>query len=306
MTRIRSPYERAWLCGRTLVLGPADLPAVHRVQDGYRLIPLHGFLRSGLKWRPERPRRVVTTHTVATEPSGLRFFDYLGDALQANKPPARDATILRELRAIGIGPGLHPSSENLSAAVKAGLAAAADGGYQYMFNTRTTYAAQSALAHHGWFVPGADTGNFGTDYLWRAVVALFGIAANEPVEAMYVIGVIDQADEQLDGSHSYLIHFPAGALPPAKYFWSLTMYDSKFYLVPNPLSRYSLGNRSALKYAADGSLDIWLGHTLPPGALASNWLPAPASGKFEVTLRMYGPSAAALNDTYTYPVIKRL
>src|SRR5581483_11060377 len=33
MRRIRSPYGRAWAVGRTLVYGPGDLPAVHRIQD---------------------------------------------------------------------------------------------------------------------------------------------------------------------------------------------------------------------------------------------------------------------------------
>src|SRR5664279_2232987 len=62
LTRIRSIYRRVWLVGRTLVKGAADLPAVHRVQDGYRLIPLAAFRRQGLAWRPTRPPRIVTQH----------------------------------------------------------------------------------------------------------------------------------------------------------------------------------------------------------------------------------------------------
>lgn len=38
----------------------------------------------------------------------------------------------------------------------------------------------------------------------------------------------------------------------------------------------------------------------------ANWLPAPAVGKFEVTLRMYGPSQSVLDDTYAYPPIERV
>src|ERR1700730_6607028 len=88
MRRIRSPYERAWAVGRTLVYGATDLPAVHRIQDGYRLIPLVQFLRHGLSWRPPRPNRIVTKHRSIKEPTGVAFFDALGDALAQNPPPA--------------------------------------------------------------------------------------------------------------------------------------------------------------------------------------------------------------------------
>jgi hypothetical protein len=301
---LRSPYNLAWIAGRTLVYGPHDLPEVHRIQNGYRLIPLRYFLKRGLKWRPRRPKRIITTHTNVSEPTGVTFFDRLGDALANSPPPAADQPILSELRTVGIGPGLHPSQEHLSAAVLQGLAEASNGGHAYVTNMRTTYALQSALQNHGWFVPFADTGEFGTDYQWRAIVALYGLAANRPVEAVYTIGVIDQTDEMLNGAHDYVIHFPAGQLPPARYFWSLTMYDANFLLVPNAINRYALGNRSPLSYNPDGSLDIYVQHS-PPAGHESNWLPAPASGNFEVTLRMYGPSQSVIDDTYTYPQIER-
>jgi hypothetical protein len=302
---IRSAYERAWIAGRTLVYGPSDLPEVHRIQNGYRLIPLASYERAGLRWHPRRPRHVISTATAATVPTGLAFFDALGSALAENPPPAADGPVLSELAAVGVGIGMEPSQQHLSAPVLAGLAAAGDGGLAYIDNMRTIYAAQDAIEHHGWFVPFADTGSFGTDYQWRAIVSVYGLAANEPAEAVYTIGILDQDETQLNGAHDYVIHFPAGALPPAKYFWSLTMYDSSFYLVPNVINRYSLGNRSALHYNADGSLDIYLQHAAPPAGEQSNWLPAPSSGTFEVTLRMYGPGDNVLGDTYTYPQITR-
>ncbi len=49
--RVRCAYRRVWLVGRTLVYGRRDLPAVHRIQDGYRLVPLGQYRRHGLRWR---------------------------------------------------------------------------------------------------------------------------------------------------------------------------------------------------------------------------------------------------------------
>ncbi len=234
----------------------------------------------------------------------MACFDQLGTALAQDPPPRRDAPILRALRQVGIGPGLHPTREHLSAPELAGLAAAADGGYQHVFQQRIAVATPSVVAHHGWFVPPFVNGAFGTDYAYRAVVALFGLAANRPAEALYIIAVADRGLGLLNGAHDYLIHFPPGQLPPARYFWSLTLYDRHFFLVPSAIHRYALASYTpGLRRNPDGSLDIYLQRTPPPGH-RSNWLPAPA-GQFEVTLRLYGPRASAQRQRYTYPPIQR-
>jgi hypothetical protein len=301
---IHSRYRRAWLVGRTLVLGPGDLPAVHRIQNGYRLVPLRQYLAHGLDWRPPRPATVVTKPKTFREPGGVEFFDRLGAALAQNPPPRRDAPLLRQLRKVGVGPGLDPSAEHLSLPVLAGLTAAGDHGARNVLRLRTQLAVRSIAANDGWFVPPPINGSFGTDYGYRAVVALFGLAANRPQEALYIVGAASPGHGLLNGAHRYVLHFPAGQLPPARYFWSLTMYDENFHLVANPLHRYELGSRSSgLRRNPDGSLDIHIQRSRPAGNV-SNWLPAP-SGTFEVTLRMYGPRPSALNHKYRYPPIEQ-
>jgi hypothetical protein len=307
MTEITSPYDLAWICGRTLVNGPADLPAVHAIQKQYRLIPLAKYRRYGLAWKPKVPRHKITVATSAQVPTGLAFYSALGAALAASPPPAADAPILADLAEAGIGLGRDPAVDDADPAVRQGLAEAADSGLANVSNDRTSEAGESALTNHGWFAPYADTGNFGTDYEWRAVVAVYGLGANEPAEAEYIVGVLDNHDTKLNAADDYTITFPADALPPAKYFWSLTMYDDNFSLVPNAIDRYALANHiPGLHYNADHSLTIYISHAQPPAAEVSNWLPAPASGNFEVTLRLYGPGANVLAGTYTYPSIERV
>jgi hypothetical protein len=49
-----------------------------------------------------------------------------------------------------------------------------------------------------------------------------------------------------------------------------------FYLVANPIDRYSIGDRTpGLRRDSDGSLTILIQHEQP--ADTSNWLPAPAA-----------------------------
>ena len=86
----------------------------------------------------------------------------------------------------------------------------------------------------------------------------------------------------------YTLTFPAGQLPPVNAFWSVTMYDAQdFYLVPNPINRYSVGDRTrGLQFDPDGGLTLAVQHEAP--ANAANWLPAPA-GRFYCVLRLYHP-----------------
>ena len=95
--------------------------------------------------------------------------------------------------------------------------------------------------------------------------------------------------------------------PPVDAFWSLTMYDvPKFYLVENPIDRYSIGDRSpGLQYGDDGSVTIYLGPTSPGVDREANWLPTPATGAFRPILRAYQPGAAILDGHYELPAIRR-
>ena len=85
------------------------------------------------------------------------------------------------------------------------------------------------------------------------------------------------------------MHFPKGQLPPVHGFWSLTMYDAKYFFVSNPINRYSISARQNLKSNPDGSTDLYIQKDSPGTDKESNWLPAPA-GKFILMLRMYWPN----------------
>jgi hypothetical protein len=130
----------------------------------------------------------------------------------------------------------------------------------------------------------------GNGVLLRAACAEILPAVNVPQEAMYWRTTTDGAGQKLSGQHDYILHFPPGGLPPNNAFWSLTMGDAKNHFVPNPINRYSVGDRSGLVPNADGSVDIYIQETAPAGH-ESNWLPAPA-GNFTLWLRAYLPGAA--------------
>lgn len=147
-------------------------------------------------------------------------------------------------------------------------------------------------------------GTYGTDYASRASVSYFGLGANVREDAIYPSTYFDKDGNKLNGEHNYVLHFDKGETPPAKAFWSLTMYDPEGYFVDNPINRYAIGDRSNMKLNADGSIDIYIQKENPGKEKVLNWLPAPA-GDFNLIMRVYWPSDEMLSGSWIPPgVIK--
>jgi hypothetical protein len=114
--------------------------------------------------------------------------------------------------------------------------------------------------------------------------------------AAYLVGFRDSDGRLYNGDNSYRVRLPAGV--PAANFWSLTVYDA---LTASGLDDGqpfpSLGSRDQPVANADGSFDLYLGPTAPPGK-EKNWLrTVPGKGYF-VILRLYGPTEPFLNQTW--------
>jgi hypothetical protein len=128
-------------------------------------------------------------------------------------------------------------------------------------------------------------------------------AVNTADEAMYWQATVDAHGAKLDGSKSYVIHFPAGGLPPVHAFWSITIAGSNRLMTKNAAHKYSVSDRSGLQTNADGSVDVVLQPTAPAGHEA-NWLPTP-SGHFMLWLRAYEPGPSVLDGTYKPPAVTK-
>ncbi len=169
------------------------------------------------------------------------------------------------------------------------------------FATAQVYGRVKGTKENGWITM-YGCGVPGNDMFLRAAHAwTFPGPINVPEEAMYWYTNADGAGRALDGEHDYVLHFPAGQLPPNGAFWSLTMDDAKNHFVANPLNRYSVSDHSDLVPNADGSTDIYI-QNAAPASRESNWLPAPSS-RFLLWLRVYVPGAAILDRTYVVPPV---
>jgi len=306
VTEIKSPTNMVWIIGRTQTNGPKDYPAVHAIQNGYKLVPLSSF---GQPYTPPEGK-VDPNIDMKTPPveqlqkmSTEAYFNRMASLLKSNPPPASEAPILDKLKTIGIVPGGKFDPAKLDPAVAKGLEKSVSVAMEQL----QAASKETGAPVNGWRVPPMVLGNFGSDYGARAVVALIGLGANLPQDAVYPSAFVDGDGKPLNGANRYVVHFDKGATPPVNAFWSVTMYDADSFFVANPISRYAISSWMPLKKNADGAIDIYVQRESPGKDKESNWLPA-AEKDFNMTLRMYWPTEKApsiIDGTWRPPAIKQ-
>jgi hypothetical protein len=287
MTPLACPTEHVWIIGRILATAGEDFAGVHALQDAFRIA------RAAAPDTPFAGEIIDAGIAPNALPGDATLYArVVNRALAENPPPADEADAVARFAAAGLGAGLMPPGDPraLGQAIQDVLA--------------DLDQPRPSRLGGGWTLPVLVRENFGRDYALRALVARGYIGALGIEEAMYPMADVDREGRVLDGRQTYSLRFPPGGLPEVGAFWSLTMYRKADYLlVDNPLERYSIGDRTAgLEHDADGGLTITLSHAQPENA--ANWLPAPPE-PFYVTLRLYLPGRAHLEQRFAYPAIER-
>ena len=303
MTLLRSPTDMVWLIGRTQTNGAADFETVHRIQDGLKL---HAFKSKETAIAPSHAEKKINVLASGLPPvaqikalSTPVFFKRLFQLMVENPPAPEDAPLLKRLALEGLEPG---PAVKLSALNGFGFSVG-----RWLADLKIKRALSDKDKEGSWRTPPLNLGKYGTDYNTRAVVAMVGLGANLPEDAIYPNTVSDQEGRALNGKHKYRIHFDTKQLPPVKAFWSITAYGADEFLIDNPLQRFALGDRDALHYNSDGSLDIWIQAEAPANAdMKNNWLPVKANAPFLLNARLYWPKEDALNLKWQMPPVERL
>lgn len=305
LKELKSPTGLVWILGRTYCTGtPADYQAVHAIQAKYSLVPLSAY---GKNYTPPKGavdptidmKKSVRDQVHALDAS--TYFKMLALLMKDNPPAEADAPMLAKLATLGIVPGQEFDPSKLSPAVAKALNDAPKAAQAKIMG----HFKQAGKDENGWIFT-TKTGNYGVDYLQRALITAIGLGANRPQDAVYPTSEVDGDGKAYDGTNQYVIRFPKGQTPPAKGFWSLTMYDGEYFFVDNPLNRYTLSPRNDPQYNEDGSLDLYIQKDSPGKQKESNWLPAP-SGKFVLMMRLYWPQETApsiIDGTWVPPAVK--
>ena len=269
---VRSPTPVVWLLGRTLVDGPADLPAVNALQRGYAL---RAARRPG---RPAAGRAVDPELDAAPRaaaprawPSSTRW----APPWRRTRRRAATARCWRGCAASGSAPACAPRAGALGAATRAGPARR--GGRRARPAGRLRGPPAARLRAHrtaaGSCRPPASAPPAPTRSCAPRSRAPRWAPTSAPRRSTRR-RTPTAAAARSTARHRYALRFAPGQLPPVKAFWSLTMYGADRFLVENPIGRYALGDRTAgLRRDADGGLTILLQHDRaarrPAGQLAA-------------------------------------
>jgi hypothetical protein len=291
---VRATTNDVMVLVRIVVNGPEDLPAVQALQDKLTLTPVAAATPAPLWQR---------TFNAGTPPAES-YVNIVNEMLARNPPPPYEAPLLARLSAVGLcgaacnwetlTPELKQQWTQAMPALQAGL---------------RQLAPQVPPQAGSWTQVRPNLGNFGTDYAYRAFIALTGLLALDPAEAIYPSTRVDAKRQPLNGANRYRIRIPAAGLPTDA-FWSLSLYqieaDGRLFFVENAANRYAIGDRTpGLQRNADGSIDLWVQHAAPDAKQQANWLPAPAGG-FALVLRAYQPRAEFRDGRFVLPPVEKL
>ena len=284
---IRAPGNYLVALVRIQANGPEDYCEVHGLQD--ELVLRASAISSMRPFVPPVPD------------NPMNFVSVVNQVLRESPPPLFDDSVLARLACVGIGPNEGPLTEFQQEIWK-----------RYYPNARTRLLAISdrfGKMVDGWEYPPACIGNFGNDYLARAVIGLKGFWANIPQEQTYTFALADEKGQPLNGMHRHRLYLPTERAEDGA-FWSLSMYErtlhGQLFFHDNPIHRYALGSNTAGRSRlADGGVDIVIQRDAPNGEKTGNWLPAPP-GPFALVMRVYAPRSANIGRTTFYPPVRRI
>jgi hypothetical protein len=276
---------------------------VQAIQKEYKLTPLSAWgkpytLPTNVPVDPQKSKD-PPVEQVKKMPAPA-FFARLNALMKENPPAAADAEAMKKFAAIGIAPGQKFNVQDLDPAVKSALEKGMKEAYQEI---AAKAQKPPSKVVNGWMLT-YDLGSYGTKYLYRAAIALVGLGANLPADALYPLTRVDGEGKPLSGQNKYVMHFTKDQIPPVQAFWSLTLYNDRQFFVENPINRYAIGDRDELKFNPDGSLDLYIQHESPGKDKESNWLPAPKD-IFNLIMRLYWPKKPVLDGTWAPPPVVR-
>lgn len=268
---LASPTREVWLLARTYAAGAADLDPAHGAQHTIRLTAPS----------IETPTAPLLEPAVKADPATV--FAAMATLVRDNPLPAEDQPIRDAIARLGPMPS--------PAVLQAGRAAA-----------MTRLRALRATERNGWRYPHKDLADFGRDYVYRAQVAIGGLAALPVSEAIY----LSWMGQPVTGNRGYRLRVPGQGLFEPGGFWSLTLYEPDgaggLYFYDNPERGYAIKSGSRdLARGSDGSVEIVMSHVRPDGH-GANWLPAP-EGAFSAVFRTYLPTEAFRSGALTLPEI---
>jgi len=132
----------------------------------------------------------------------------------------------------------------------------------------------------------------------QTVLGPIGLPASEAIYPP----VATEDGEPMNALNDYVIRMTPEQMPPAKAFWSVTLYDSaNGFFIPNDQKKYSVGENGGMKLDPKGGIEIWIAAEKPKDVPEENWLPINRKDEvLDAIMRVYAPDAEKA-ATWTAP-----
>jgi hypothetical protein len=307
----RSTTSGVWLLGRTGIDGSAsDTQAAISLMSNYNLTAYPGnrILTSSLV-----ANAAIAAAQLAAEPAppyvSSSYFQAINAQLCVSPPPSSESDLFSTtFNSVGIVANSSTSGTQacIDAASSSGslpsslYTAYAQGKSLGLTCVAALASSTGATGPTGWISSTSTgfNGTWGTNFLNRAVTAVYYLGQLPASEATYLTLSVSSTGNALTGANasSYTLAIPFNSMPVSSGgFWSVTMYyESTKLLVANPINRYSINaNTPGIVLGSDGTLLITIQSSQPSSSTAAaNWLPAPPAA-FYLVMRLYAPTAAS-------------
>ena len=244
------------------------------------------------------------------QPRGMKYWESLSEIMQQEPVQERDRMITAMLAPLGVekGKNFEPNERQtklLTDGALLGELMSMNISYAKRFPD-SYYRPDSKWAYVIMFDPSQETPNYSEldercDYFYEAVTSSKGMVSKTPgIGQAYLGAYKDKNDHWFDGSKTYKLHVPAN--PPAKQFWSLTIYDTYNRIgIDNKTQDADISSRDeGLRKNADGSVDLYVGPKAPAG-YEKNWLQTNPGKAWFAYFRLYGPLEPYLNRSWKLP-----
>jgi len=249
-----------------------------------------------------------------TPPTGMAYWESLAQALAREPVQERDRFFMAMLKPLGIEKGKPFAPTDRQRKILAD--AAVTGELMAKANTYTKRFEDAYWPGTHWKdVLAVNTTqrekNFDqlderASYFYEAVAISEAMRSTTPGFGQRYMGVYQDKDGGwLVGGNSYRLRVPAN--PPAKQFWSVTVYDEKNrQMLVNETRRMDISSRNpAVVKNADGSTDVYVGPSAPVG-LENNWVQTKAGEGWFVLFRFYGPTEQLFDKSWVLPDFEKV
>ena len=285
---------------------PADVEAAVAYGKRMRIYPLSAAANPPATTFTD-VKDVVFDSTIRYDAS---FYASLARVVQQEPWLERDRAMIDALRTLGIEKGKPFAPDDATRqALSAGISDARallerryEAGFPAFYPGTQWMLPTSQEAIDGQGSNYADKERYAVDA--RALLYTYGyISIKRPGTAQfYLVAIRDREGRPFDGGKRYRLRVPAGA--PVEQYWSVTAYDRETHALIRDVSRASRSSRATgIQANADGSIDVYFGPQAPAGREA-NWVPTAAGRGFELMFRVYGPTKAFFDKTWTLPDVE--